>query len=437
MDPKTQPHHGVSPRKWDFDQAGRSIAAGGTPGAPGVGRTSIQPGPVVTGSPAGLAVSRGGLAVPRVGRSTAAGLGAAAGRGAGLGSGLAGELDVRGAPGGVAGRGALAGPGAVVGSGGSAGRAAGGGTGGHGGAEAGRSVGAPVLRRAAAQSAERSADVVDGLPVGRQARILPPQRRWEAAVAARPLEAPQALPARFHALASAVTGAALPPRYTTGPATRHALAAAGALGATTGSVVHLPAPPARVPVTVLAHELSHARQPVRRPRFLLSSMSGAVDDDERGALAAGRGLLTNAATGGNGPETGAGLVDRLPVGGGAGAVGAVTEVATRAARAAVIEAGASPPSGGTGFGDLGGGFPSGGSTSTATSVQEGGGTSSGTTGGGTTSAAGASTESAPAATNAGATGGAAPLDIDTVLEAVEERLLREIERRGGRWAGVF
>jgi hypothetical protein len=327
----------------------------------------------------------------------------------------------------------LAGPGAVVGSGG---RAAGGGTGGHGGAEAGRSVGAPILRRATSASTEQSADVVGGLPVGRQAQILPPQRRWEAAVAARPLEAPQALPARFHALASAVTGAALPPRYTTGPATRHALAAAGALGATTGSVVHLPAPPARVPASVLAHELSHARQPVRRPRFLLSSMSGAVDDDERGALAAGRGLLTNAASGGNGPETGAGLVDRLPVGGGVGAVGAVTEVATRAARAAVIEAGASPLSG-TGFGDLGGGFPSGASTSTATSDQEGGGTSGGTTGGGTTSAAGASTESAPGATNTGATGGAAPLDIDTVLEAVEERLLREIERRGGRWAGVF
>jgi hypothetical protein len=29
------------------------------------------------------------------------------------------------------------------------------------------------------------------------------------------------------------------------------------------------------------------------------------------------------------------------------------------------------------------------------------------------------------------------VDADRVVELVEERLLREIERRGGRWAGVF
>jgi hypothetical protein len=34
-------------------------------------------------------------------------------------------------------------------------------------------------------------------------------------------------------------------------------------------------------------------------------------------------------------------------------------------------------------------------------------------------------------------GAAAGLDPDRVMEIVEERLLREIERRGGRWAGVF
>ncbi|MCW6006168.1 DUF4157 domain-containing protein [Micromonospora sp. CPCC 205371] len=311
------------------------------------------------------------------------------------------------------------------------------------------------MRRVAEASSEQSADIVGGLPVaGNKAEALSPQRRWEAAVAARPLEAPQALPARFHALASAVTGAALPPRYTTGPATRHALASAGALGATTGSVVHLPAPPARVSVSVLAHELSHARQPVRRPRFLLASMSGAVDDDERGALAAGRGLIasgTSAAglAGGGGPETGAGLVDRLPVGGGVGAVSAVTEVATRAARAAVIEAGASPSGGtglggmglggmglgGMGFGDLAGGFPGGGGNSVATdaptSAPESG-TVSGTASGGT-GAANDSTTAAVAVT----AGGNAGVDMDMVVEAVEERLLREIERRGGRWAGVF
>jgi hypothetical protein len=29
------------------------------------------------------------------------------------------------------------------------------------------------------------------------------------------------------------------------------------------------------------------------------------------------------------------------------------------------------------------------------------------------------------------------IDADRIVEMVEERLLREIERRGGRWAGVF
>ncbi|GLI00730.1 hypothetical protein Pa4123_60060 [Phytohabitans aurantiacus] len=335
----------------------------------------------------------------------------------------------------------------------------------------------PILRRATSPSVEQSADVVGGLPVaGGKGETLSPQRRWEAAVAARPLEAPQALPARFHALASAVTGTALPPRYTTGPATRHALASAGALGATTGSVVHLPAPPARVPASVLAHELSHARQPVRRPRFLLASMSGAIDDDERGALAAGRGLLTNGANGGgllgngangthgaSGPETGAGLVDRLPVGGGVGAVGAVTEVATRAARAAVIEAGASPfggagtggpgldgmgpgamgpggmglgamGPGGAGFGAPAGGFSGGGGSGAPASPPDG--RTSGSTGGGTATS-GVDAETASGAAAAGTSGGNAGVDMDMVVEAVEERLLREIERRGGRWAGVF
>ena len=38
----------------------------------------------------------------------------------------------------------------------------------------------------------------------------------------------------------------------------------------------------------------------------------------------------------------------------------------------------------------------------------------------------------------GAAGGAgAGVDPDKIVEMVEQRLLREIERRGGRWAGVF
>ena len=49
-------------------------------------------------------------------------------------------------------------------------------------------------------------------------------------------------------------------------------------------------------MSVLAHELTHTRQPVRRPRFFLGGLTAHLDDDERRALAAGR----NACVGGCG-----------------------------------------------------------------------------------------------------------------------------------------
>jgi hypothetical protein len=36
-----------------------------------------------------------------------------------------------------------------------------------------------------------------------------------------------------------------------------------------------------------------------------------------------------------------------------------------------------------------------------------------------------------------ASGGKNAMDPDKIVEIVESRLLREIERRGGRWAGMF
>ena len=259
-----------------------------------------------------------------------------------------------------------------------------------------------------------------------------PRQRWEAAVARRPLEAPRALPSAFHAMATAITGRARPPLFTSGPATRAALAAAGALGATTGTVVHLPAVPTAGLSGVLAHELTHTRSPVRRPRFLLEGASGLLDDDERQALSAGR--------------AGAGIVDSLPVGGGMGAVG---DVATRAARAAVLEAAASPL--GSAFGGLSGSLGSGGGSS--------GGLSGLGNGSGNGLGAADETASGAVAAASGARGGVSgalgavsgvasaaagladaaqhALDPDRIVEIVEQRLLREIERRGGRWAGVF
>jgi hypothetical protein len=261
-----------------------------------------------------------------------------------------------------------------------------------------------------------------------------PRARWEAAVAARPLESPRPLPTALHAMASAITGRSRPPLFTTGPATRHALAAAGALGATTGTVVHLPAAPTPGPSVsaVLAHELTHTRSPVRRPRFFLGGASALLDDDERSALAAGGPLGQARAAAG---AAGAGIVDRLPVGGGLGAVG---DVATRAARAAVLEATAGPLAGdvrdvAAGVTDPVAGAVSGASGLVQQAVDPAARAAETVSGAAAAGAAGVG-----AAGVGGAAGAAkAALDPDKVVEIVEQRLLREIERRGGRWAGMF
>jgi hypothetical protein len=184
----------------------------------------------------------------------------------------------------------------------------------------------------------------------------------------------------------------------------------------------------------LAHELAHTRNPVRRPRFLLEGASGLLDDDERQALSTGRAAAS-----------GAGIVDSLPVGG--GGMGGVSEVATRAARAAIIEATASPMSalggamsGLTGAAEGFAGSAEGFAGSAMSSVSSAASAVDGAVAGvadGTTAAVG---DAAGALSGmAGAVGGGAakPLDPDQVVEIVERRLLREIERRGGRWTGVF
>jgi hypothetical protein len=268
-----------------------------------------------------------------------------------------------------------------------------------------------------------------------------PRSRWAAAVTARPLETPQPLPTAFHALARAVTGQPRPPRYTTGSATRSALAAAGALGATTGTVVHLPRSPATpADAAVLAHELAHTRNPVRRPRFLLSGASALLDDDERQALSAGRGPGGGSTGRSDSEPVGAGIVGRLPVGGG---MGAVTDVAVRAAKAAVIEAGAGPLSAlSAGMAGPAPGMAGHGPEATAAGWASGPAGApppgSAVPGGPAGTAPDATTVQQAGAGGAAAGGGtAAGLDPDRVMEIIEERLLREIERRGGRWAGVF
>src|SRR5690606_35188936 len=105
---------------------------------------------------------------------------------------------------------------------------------------------------------------------------------WRAALAQRPLEQPQPLPDRWAPLARVLAGR--PVRFTTGPATRVALARSGAVAAVTGTVVHLPDRPERTAPAVLAHELAHLRTVVAgRPRFLRPQASGSADSEEQRA----------------------------------------------------------------------------------------------------------------------------------------------------------
>jgi uncharacterized protein YjbJ (UPF0337 family) len=295
--------------------------------------------------------------------------------------------------------------------------------------------------------------------------IKPPAERWSEAVRRRPLEAPRELPSAFQAMARSISGRAYAPRYTTGPATRAALAAAGALGATTGAVVHLPSHPNARNANVLAHELTHTRQAIRRPRFFLSRLTGAVDDDERAALHAGhshaQGLMGSAAQ--RGQETGAGIVDRLPVAG--SSMGGVNEVATRAAQQAIADAGGA--AGGlqsTVDGALGGaqdwasgvsgdaqGWASGAMDQASGYASQASGYASqalgaadsamggarSTTGDAQSAVSGAAPSPPGGAPNNTPGAQADPIDADRIVEMVEERLLRELERRGGRWNGVF
>ncbi|WP_461022470.1 eCIS core domain-containing protein [Thalassiella azotivora] len=284
--------------------------------------------------------------------------------------------------------------------------------------------------------------------------VRSPEQRWQAATRLRPLETAQPLPAAFHPLASAVVGGApssVPVRYTTGPATRAALAAAGARAATSRGLLHLPRPPApgdAESVGLVAHELAHLRSAVVRPRFLLRDHDHAADEDERGARHVGE-LATGLAAPG---------VRDLPV---AGAARNVAEVARRAATAAVLSA--APVAAALGRDGGGGGLrgglasaadlwdgassagagaaddvpgPAGGASTHAPgpSVSPGG-----AAGGARAASGGAATAGAPggaAAPNAAPGTGVLP-DMDRVVEALEERLLAEIERRGGRWQGVF
>jgi len=232
------------------------------------------------------------------------------------------------------------------------------------------------------------------------------EARWSSAVADRPLEQPRPFTGRLARLARTVAGR--PVQWSTGPATRAALTAAGATAATTGTVVHLPAPPHRSDPEVLVHELAHLRTTVARPRFLRPGASASADSEEQRAIAATAAVRTAS----------------LPVAGLAGVPRAVDATVRR-----TVEEVSTGSTGGVSTGSTAGEGSTGG-VSTGSTAGEGStaGVSTGSTAGqGLPAAAGI-----PA--GEGSPGG---MDVDAMVELLEIRLLREFERRGGRFADVF
>ena len=321
----------------------------------------------------------------------------------------------------------------------------------------------------------------------RSPSVATPETRWRAALTKAPLESSQPLAGRWASLARTITGRART-RYTTGPATRRALRAAGALGATTGSVIHLSrAPSDQVEdAEVITHELAHSRTPLQRPRFLLAAHS-SHDEEERVAERTARqvsqdstSLLLQRAVQplGQRPVTEVaqarelgtagrflpGLVDTLPVTG----IGGLMEAARTAAGPLAGPQGAvSGLAAAAGLAP--GSFPD-----TAQMTQAAGGALSSPLSAGqwaaAPSAVAANVPPSAAGGQAGAepfggsardatddrllpvlgraTGGAAPAvprpsaalgvaDLDRLLDALEDNVLRELERRGGRYEGVF
>jgi hypothetical protein len=196
---------------------------------------------------------------------------------------------------------------------------------------------------------------------------------------------------------------------------------------------------------VLRHELSHAARPVRRPRFLVPGRHGG-DRDEQVAHRSEARLgpeLQRALD--PGPVVSPDIARGLPIAG-PGAAPAVSETLARLAVASRATHGAGP---GGAPDDAGRAAATAAPTvvarrsgPTPTDVRP---TTGGTTGGtGDVSGSTAPGTGSPAPGDAvSATGQAAGEaaasrpDMDEIIEAIGDRLLREIERRGGRWSETF
>jgi hypothetical protein len=292
--------------------------------------------------------------------------------------------------------------------------------------------------------------------------------RLAASAAVAPLERPRPLPGWARPLARAITGRT-DTRMTSGAATRRALRSAGTHGAASGGIVHLPNSPERTPrgMNVLAHELSHVADQQPRPRLF---GEGLLDMGERRAREVGQavgsaaggarqtatrtaGRAARAAQGALG--TGERLLERPPISSlPTGGLAAAVPAAVRAAEGVVSDARGAASSGmetASGFLDQGQAVAGQAIDDATAAAQQGFAGAERFARG----AVGAAQEQAGAlrrraedavgdARDAFGSAGqqaAAALEqaghVDAMIEAIEQRLLAEMERRGGRFQGLF
>jgi hypothetical protein len=140
-----------------------------------------------------------------------------------------------------------------------------------------RSVDPADVPAAAGTAAAGAAALAAGATLGRSNRPAGDELadRFLAELASRPRTAPYELPRHARPLAAAIVGDR-PVRISTDATTRAALRSVGKRAATAGDVVHLDRPlgTGRDDLAVLAHELTHVAHPSPAPRFF--------DDDRRG-----------------------------------------------------------------------------------------------------------------------------------------------------------
>jgi Domain of unknown function (DUF4157) len=242
-----------------------------------------------------------------------------------------------------------------------------------------------------------------------------PGERFLHELSRHPFPAPRPLPVEYRPMASMIVGERRPVRVSTSPASRRALARVGKRAATTGDTIHLDRP--RPAPEVIAHELTHVAHPSPTPRFFADDDRGPEERQAQRVAAVMRRspILPGVRSLGSTPT-----VQRAPSAGTVSAAALATSITRSPSQTT-----SSPthPSAIQRF------------TTTATAQTT-------TTSPASTTASTAPPDTPASMTPANATQHAtapttseALAQFERILELLEDRIMSELERRGGRFRG--